>query len=303
MQEGLGPRGCVELAGQYSSDWRLNPSIFSHLRARWSLRVDLFASVWNRQLGQFVTWGRQPDALAVDAFSLDWVEIGGYAFPQFFLIQRCLMKALRDRAQLTLVTPFWPAQTLFPLLTELACELALVLLEHKVHSRHCYELPNPMGCTNPGYCLAPPSLCFPTKNAKKCLTEKERLFFLTCVKTLTSERYTHTQYNFSYKHQIILFICTNYYITTLPREQFLLDPAGRYLSRYRNHSCWSHGDGTETSSGLSGRVVELLMGGSRNTTSTAYQSAWSNWSDWCVREETDPMSPSIAKVKFSFIAG
>lgn len=50
------------------------------------------------------------------------------------------------------------------------------------------------------------------------------------------------------------------------------------------------------SSGLSSRVVELLMGGSRNTTSTAYQSAWSNWGDWCVREETNPMSPPIAKV-------
>jgi hypothetical protein len=50
------------------------------------------------------------------------------------------------------------------------------------------------------------------------------------------------------------------------------------------------------SSGLSGRVVELLMGGWRDSTSAAYQSAWSNWSDWCVREETDPMSPSIAKV-------
>ncbi|XP_046644448.1 5'-3' exoribonuclease 2-like [Daphnia pulicaria] len=38
------------------------------------------------------------------------------------------------------------------------------------------------------------------------------------------------------------------------------------------------------------------MGGSRNTTSTAYQSAWSNCGDWCVREETNPMSPPIAKV-------
>ena len=114
-------------AGQDSSDWRLNPSIFSLLRARWSLRVDLFASSWNKQLDQFVSWGRQPDALAVDAFSLDWTGIGGYAFPPFCLIQRCLMKSLRDQAELTLVTPLWPAQTWFPLLLELACEPALIL--------------------------------------------------------------------------------------------------------------------------------------------------------------------------------
>ena len=114
-------------ASQDSSDWKLSPSVFSLLRARWSLRVDLFASAWNRQLDQFVSWGRQPDALAVDAFSLDWAGIGAYAFPPFCLIQRCLMKALRDRAELTLVTPFWPAQTWFPLLLELAYEPALVL--------------------------------------------------------------------------------------------------------------------------------------------------------------------------------
>lgn len=49
------------------------------------------------------------------------------------------------------------------------------------------------------------------------------------------------------------------------------------------------------SSGLSSRIVELLMEGSRNTKSIAYQSAWSSWSDWCVREEINSMLPSIAK--------
>ena len=41
-----------------SSDWKLNPAIFERLRARWSLKVDLFASAWNRQLEQFVTRSR-----------------------------------------------------------------------------------------------------------------------------------------------------------------------------------------------------------------------------------------------------
>lgn len=38
-----------------SSDWMLNPAVFGHLRARWSLQVDLFASVWNRQMDRFVS--------------------------------------------------------------------------------------------------------------------------------------------------------------------------------------------------------------------------------------------------------
>jgi hypothetical protein len=33
------------------SDWKPDPMVFDHLRASWSLNVDLiFASLWNRQL-------------------------------------------------------------------------------------------------------------------------------------------------------------------------------------------------------------------------------------------------------------
>jgi hypothetical protein len=50
------------------------------------------------------------------------------------------------------------------------------------------------------------------------------------------------------------------------------------------------------SSGLSSEVVDLLMGGVRNTTSAAYQSAWNGWHNWCIQQGADPMSPSLAKV-------
>ncbi len=50
------------------------------------------------------------------------------------------------------------------------------------------------------------------------------------------------------------------------------------------------------SSGLSSRVVDLLVGGIRNTTSAAYQSAWNGLHSWCVREDTDPVSPPLTKV-------
>jgi hypothetical protein len=110
-----------------SSDWKLNPATFELLRARWSLKVDLFASAWNRQLEQFVSWGRQPGALAVDAFSISWAGRRAYAFPPFCLVQRCLIKIMMERADLTLVTPYWPAQPWFPSLLELSCEPAIVL--------------------------------------------------------------------------------------------------------------------------------------------------------------------------------
>lgn len=50
------------------------------------------------------------------------------------------------------------------------------------------------------------------------------------------------------------------------------------------------------SSGFSDQVVDLLQGGTRDTTSAAYQSAWNCWHGWCVRDNTDPVAPSLAKV-------
>ena len=54
--------------------------------------------------------------------------------------------------------------------------------------------------------------------------------------------------------------------------------------------------GRMESSGLSGQVVDLLLGGVRKTTSAAYQFAWNGWHGWCVQRGADPMSPSLVKV-------
>lgn len=49
-------------------------------------------------------------------------------------------------------------------------------------------------------------------------------------------------------------------------------------------------------SGLSNQVVDLLLDGARDTTSATYQSAWSAWYSWCVREHANPVSPPLTKV-------
>jgi hypothetical protein len=85
--------------------------------------VDLFAATWNRQLPQFVSWIPQPNASAVNAFSLRWTDLHAYAFPPFTLIPRCLSKIKRERATIVLICPLWPAQTWFPLLLEMSVGL------------------------------------------------------------------------------------------------------------------------------------------------------------------------------------
>ena len=45
----------------------------------------------------------QPDAFALNAFSLNWSKFNGYTFPPFALIARCLAKVRKEKAELVLV--------------------------------------------------------------------------------------------------------------------------------------------------------------------------------------------------------
>lgn len=53
-----------------SSNWRLDPCIFSLIKDLWEISVDLFASRWNAQMDSFVSWGNQPDRIATHSASI-----------------------------------------------------------------------------------------------------------------------------------------------------------------------------------------------------------------------------------------
>ena len=119
-----------------SSDWMLLASEFRKLSNLWEINIDLFAAAWNAQLPTFVSWLPQPGASAVNAFSLNWTDLRGYAFPPFALIPRCLAKLRRERADLVLVCPLWPSQAWFPLLLRMSVDCPRVLSSdsHLAHS-------------------------------------------------------------------------------------------------------------------------------------------------------------------------
>jgi hypothetical protein len=91
-----------------SSDWKLQPQILQpFLKDR---EIDLFTTRLTNQLKRYVSWRPDPHAVATDAFSIDWSQPKGYAFPPFNLIQRTLMKVINDNANLILVAPVWQTQ-------------------------------------------------------------------------------------------------------------------------------------------------------------------------------------------------
>ena len=102
-------------------EWKLNETIFAEIVRIWGLRsIDMFATRLNKQVDQFVSWKPDPDAIAVDSFSLNWAKYDLiYAFVPFSLIGRTLSKLRQDSGEMILIAPIWVTQNWFPAAMEM----------------------------------------------------------------------------------------------------------------------------------------------------------------------------------------
>lgn len=102
------------------TEWELSCHAFQTIVRRFGKpEIDLFASRANAKSAIFVSWFQEPDAFAVDAFTLNWSSKFFYAFPPFSLLLKCIRKIIDDQANGILVFPYWPSQPWFPLLQSL----------------------------------------------------------------------------------------------------------------------------------------------------------------------------------------
>ena len=85
----------------------INPSTLQEVLRQLSFipEVDLFASRINKQFPAYVSYRLDPNALAVDAFAIQWTDIKLYAFPPLSVIPLALNKIYRDQAQGIMVIP------------------------------------------------------------------------------------------------------------------------------------------------------------------------------------------------------
>ena len=103
------------------SEWQLNPKLFKEITTCfYKPEVDLFASRINRQLDKYVSWSPDPEALAVDAFSISWTKSTFYMFPPFSIIGRVITKIKKEHATGILIVPEWPSQSWFPRLQDIS---------------------------------------------------------------------------------------------------------------------------------------------------------------------------------------
>ncbi|KAL8584420.1 hypothetical protein ACOMHN_032040 [Nucella lapillus] len=104
-------------------------------------QVDLFATRFNHRLPLYVSPVLDPTAWAIDALSIPWSNLLGYAFPPFPILGKVLRKAREDLATLILVAPRWPAQAWFPELLHLS-HVPPVKLSLKEVIKAAYARPN-----------------------------------------------------------------------------------------------------------------------------------------------------------------
>ena len=106
--------------------------------------VDLFASRLNAKKAQYVARYPEPEAMAIDAFTLKWNHDMLYIFPPFSLIPKILQKLQFDQGNAVLIAPIWTTQSWWPRLMNLLYQdwiqlpspQKILRLLHKPEVRH-----------------------------------------------------------------------------------------------------------------------------------------------------------------------
>jgi hypothetical protein len=130
---------------KYDKEWQLQPAIFQLITSQIGpVQIDMFASRINAQIDKYVAWQPDPDATAIDAFSLNWSSCSHpFFFPPFSLLGRTVQKLATDHAEGIVVAPVWPTQPWYSTLMRMATHTPRLLrhpqllrLPHKPHLQH-----------------------------------------------------------------------------------------------------------------------------------------------------------------------
>jgi hypothetical protein len=137
----------------WGTEWCLNKDIFTLAcnMLRFTPDIDQFASRIKYQFKPYVAFRPDPEAIAINAFHMTWVQFAFYAFPPFSVIMQVLQKIQEDQASGILVIPYWPTQIWWPKAMNMIFQQPIVLPK----SKELLSLPNQPNEIHPMY----PKLC------------------------------------------------------------------------------------------------------------------------------------------------
>ncbi|KAL7293192.1 hypothetical protein TKK_0013339 [Trichogramma kaykai] len=110
------------------TEWELAPYAYEKIVNIFGApSIDLFASRVNKKCKIFCSWYKEPDASAIDAFTISWCNLNFYAFPPFAVISKVLRKIVSENATGIVVVPLWSTQNWFPMFKKLLIGNPIVL--------------------------------------------------------------------------------------------------------------------------------------------------------------------------------
>ena len=122
------PRSCITYTDQLSKvldfdDWCTTPALFCYIDSRWGPHtIDRFADSCNTKLPRFNSKFFCPYTEQVNAFSTGWQNENNYMVPPVALIPKSLQHMQACNAKGTMVVPFWPSASFYPLIKKNATD-------------------------------------------------------------------------------------------------------------------------------------------------------------------------------------
>ena len=103
-------------------EWSLHPSWFHRIESRWGPHsIDRFATLANALLPKFNSRYLEPGSDGIDALSQqDWGQHNNFVNPPFCLIPNVLRLIRAQKAEATIIAPWWPAAPWHQLLLSMA---------------------------------------------------------------------------------------------------------------------------------------------------------------------------------------
>ena len=114
------------------TEWQLNPCMFDKIIQIWKRpEIDMFASRINYQFKPFASWKPDPEAQAINAFTLNWHDKYMWIFPPFSLMSDVLKKLREDQGKAIIIAPIWPTQAWWPRLCQMLIDKPVELANKK----------------------------------------------------------------------------------------------------------------------------------------------------------------------------
>jgi hypothetical protein len=160
------------------TEWALDPEIFQQGTQRLGVKpvIDLFASRLNYKLKPFIAYQPDPEAEAVNAFTISWHSYLFYAFPPFSIIPLVLQKIREEESTGLIVVPNWPTQPWWPYLMRMVIQNPVVLPNNK----NMLQLPTKPDLVHPLYPKLTLLLCHVSGKPSKIKDYQKQLYLSYC---------------------------------------------------------------------------------------------------------------------------